>query len=192
MKLIVGLGNPGAAYAHTRHNVGFDIVEALVEARAGRWKRHWFVSARSARLDVGGSSVRVVEPLSFMNRSGKPVAWMQRRERVAPENILVVYDDIDLACGGVKIRGRGGAGGHNGMQSIIDALGTRDFPRLRVGAGPRPKGKDLVDFVLSPWPDAERPRVAKVRQMAVDAIEHMLNYSVAQAMNIYNTVNIDD
>ena len=158
MHLIVGLGNPGAKYAHTRHNAGFDVVEVLSQ------KLGIPTSRDRGRASVGegmhrGEKLVLARPQTFMNLSGESVLALMQWYKLPPENLLVVYDDVDLPLGKLRLRAGGSAGTHNGMRSIIDLLGRQDFPRLRLGVGARPEGWDLADWVLSHYANDDERRV---------------------------------
>ena len=155
--LIVGLGNPGEKYAHTRHNAGFEVMSRLEEYYGVKLRKKLFVQDMIAEVTDGERKIVLCEPLTFMNRSGECVKRLLNRFKVPQENLLVIYDDIDLPPGKVRMRKSGGAGTHNGMRSIASCLGKTDFPRIRVGTGDRPAGQDLVNWVLGrPGPD-EKP-----------------------------------
>ena len=188
MKLVVGLGNPGPEYADTRHNAGQRIVEHL----AGR---HGIALARKARLEarLGAGSVRSVRvallvPLGFMNVSGRAVE--RALEALGPldpaQDLLVVYDDLDLPFGRLRIRPGGGAGGHRGLADIQERLGRSDFPRLRFGIGRPPPGADPVDYVLAPFGREEAAALPERIEAAADALEAMLGGGIATAMNQFN------
>ena len=135
VKAVVGLGNPGARYDGTRHNVGFRVVEMLAERAGAPLKRSWRMRARSCTIQVPGGDLLLVQPQSYMNRSGTTVEALGRRKGLGPGQILVVVDDVDLPVGRIRIRAKGGAGGHNGLRAIIGSLGVESFPRIRVGVG---------------------------------------------------------
>jgi len=183
--LIIGLGNPGPEYAAHRHNVGFQVLELLAE-------RHNLVFDRlqhKARVAVGRIAERHVvlgRPLTYMNRSGESVASLVRWYKIPLQQLLVVYDDLDLPLGTLRLRPRGGSGGHKGVESVIQQLGTEQFPRLRVGIGRPPTGWDPADYVLHPFTEEELPVVVAVRERAVEAIECWLAEGIEAAMNRFN------
>ncbi|MCK5803619.1 MAG: aminoacyl-tRNA hydrolase [Lentisphaeria bacterium] len=183
--LIVGLGNPGGEYAHTRHNVGFDIVDRLC-ARVGAKSLPHGVNCELSQVALGGSEVHLLKPLTFMNSSGEAVAPMAAELGVEPERILVVYDCLDLEFGRIRVRGRGSSGGHNGVQSILDELGTDRFVRLRVGIG-RPQGT-TIEYVLSPWNEDEADAMNCVLGLAEEAALTVVGEGVDTAMNRYNGI----
>lgn len=187
MYLIVGLGNPGPKYAHTRHNVGFDVLDALAE-RLGVSISREKEKALLGECFVGGSKVILALPQTYMNLSGEAVSRLVSWYRVPLENLLVVYDDIDLAQGAIRIRKNGSAGTHNGMRSIVELLGSEAFPRLRVGVGQRAPGFELADWVLSRYQTAEEQKAAReAYALAAEAIVDYIQNGVESAMCKYNT-----
>ena len=186
MFVIVGLGNPTAQYEGTRHNAGFDVIDVLAE------KYNISVDARKCRAFCGkgviaGQKVLLVKPQTYMNLSGESVGGIVNYYKIDPESeLLVIYDDISLDVGQLRIRKKGSAGGHNGIKNIIANLGTDRFMRVKVGVGEKPKNWDLADYVLSPFTKDERPLVNLAIEHAAKAIEQMLNGDVDAAMNEYN------
>lgn len=185
IKLVVGLGNPGAEYAHTRHNAGFATVDVL----AGRlgvaaWKDQ--ASALVAVAQRDGRELVLAKPQSFMNRSGGPVSALAELYDVAPEEILVIHDDLDIPAGDVRVKFAGGHGGHNGLRSIIDCLDSRDFSRIRFGQGRPPEGMDAATFVLLELKDEAADDFAKTAKRAADAVELCLDEGVITARNQLN------
>jgi len=184
--LIVGLGNPGAAYAAHRHNIGFRVVEALARAHGIAFSRRKGFKAYVGTGLIGGHPVVLAKPQTFMNLSGQAVSRLRREYQVPPEQILVVYDDLDLPLGRLRLRPEGGSGGHKGMRSIIDALGTQAFPRLRVGIDRPPQGLDPADYVLQPFSQAQKALVKEVVAQAVEAIECWQAEGILAAMDRFN------
>lgn len=181
--MIVGLGNPGREYSGTRHNIGFEVVDTIakrhhtgVQKRMGR--------ALIGRIKIAGQEIVIVKPQTFMNLSGDAVSHIARREKIEPSEILVIYDDMALPLGKLRIRPGGSAGGHNGMKSLIFRLGTQEFPRIRVGIGSS-RG-EAVDHVLSPFKRGERDTVKWAIQDAADAAEMIAEESLEPAMNRFN------
>ena len=155
--LIVGLGNPGEKYAHTRHNAGFEVISRLEEHYGVKLRRRMLLQGMTAEVTDGETKIVLCEPQTFMNRSGECVRRLLARFKVPQEQMLVIYDDIDLPPGKVRVRRNGGPGTHNGMRSIESCLGKTDFPRIRVGTGDRPKGQDLAAWVLGhPGPEERK------------------------------------
>ncbi|ETX02646.1 aminoacyl-tRNA hydrolase [Candidatus Entotheonella palauensis] len=201
MQLIVGLGNPGATYQHTRHNVGFMIADAMAErtrlrlsaSSAAPSKRlawtSWFKRqdlAESGQGTYQGHAFTLIKPLTFMNRSGEAVAHYVQALNLDTQNILVIFDDISLPVGTVRLRKKGGAGGHNGVQSIIDHLGTAEFPRLRFGVGNEFERGQQVDYVLSSFAIEEQEAVDTAITQATDAVLTVIREGLDMAMNQYN------
>jgi PTH1 family peptidyl-tRNA hydrolase len=185
-KLIVGLGNPGAEYAHHRHNAGFHCLDRLAKAHGLRFTRRRF-QASLAFGTIAGVDVALAKPLTFMNLSGRAVGRLVRGWSLAPSDMLVIYDDLDLPLGRIRLRKNGSAGGHRGMQSIIDALDTRDFPRLRIGIG-RPSDGDEIEYVLSNFDADEQEVMETAYERATAAIECFLREGIAEAMNRFNRI----
>jgi len=186
-RLLVGLGNPGARYRGTRHNVGFDIVERLVDSTRAAWR--WASSeAVAADAVIDGVSVTLMKPLTYMNLSGRAVGAFADAHALDPAEILVYFDDVALSLGRIRIRERGRAGGHRGLESVIEALGSEDVPRVRFGVGTETPPENLAEFVLQPFTDQERPRLEKTLGIAVEATSAILNEGMAKAMSRYNAV----
>ena len=185
MKLIVGLGNPGRKYELMRHNVGFEIVDLLRrEVLSGKAKRQDFSVVVEGRLEI--EELILAKPQTFMNSSGLAVAALVSRYGVPLEDLCVIYDDIDLDLGVLRIRRRGSAGGHKGMKSIIDSLGSQSFPRLRVGIGQPSQQMDAIDYVLSRFSNQEREQIEQTEQLAVEALKVMILDGIDSAMNKFN------
>lgn len=186
MYLIVGLGNPGSKYAHTRHNVGFDVLEALSKklgVSIGREKE----GALVGECFIGGQKTILALPQTYMNLSGEAVMRLVHWYKVPPENLMVVYDDIDLAQGAIRIRKNGSAGTHNGMRSIVGLLGYENFPRLRVGVGQKRDGYELADWVLGHYIGEEQTIAQEAFSKAADAVVEYISNGIESAMCKYNT-----
>ncbi len=183
--LVAGLGNPGRKYADNRHNVGFRCVERIASAHHLSFDRQQ-KRAAVALGTIAGCSVILVKPRTFMNRSGYPVASLVSFYRVPLVRTLVVYDDLDLPLGRTRMRPAGGAGGHRGMRSVIRQLGSREFPRLRVGIGRPPGRMDPADYVLQDFSPDEEPVVEEALEQSVAAIETWLTDGIDEAMSRYN------
>jgi PTH1 family peptidyl-tRNA hydrolase len=184
--LIVGLGNPGDEYSRHRHNIGFRVVEALARAHGLAFSREKGAKAHVARGRIAGRPVILAKPQTFMNLSGQAVGRLSRAHGIPPECILVVYDDLDLPLGRLRLRPEGGSGGHKGMRSIIDTLGTQAFPRLRVGIDRPPGQMDPADYVLHPFGNDQKPFVAGAVERAVAAVELWLAEGIVAAMDKFN------
>jgi PTH1 family peptidyl-tRNA hydrolase len=183
-RLIVGLGNPGRKYASNRHNVGFQCLDRLAEAWDLSFSRRKH-KALLAQGEIAGLEVILAKPQTFMNLSGEAVERLAHFYQVTPENILVIYDDLDLPVGKIRLRPEGGSGGHKGTKSIIEHLGTNGFCRLRVGIGRPPHG-DPVDYVLGDFTPDERIAIDEARERVVFAVELWLAEGIVVAMNRYN------
>lgn len=186
MWLIVGLGNPGEEYTRTRHNIGFRVVDALGDRYrlAFSEKR---AKARVAEGTIAGERVALAKPFTYMNASGQAITGLRQWYKIDPAtNLLVVYDDLDLPFGAVRLRERGSAGTHNGMRSIVSLLGSQQFPRLRIGIDRTPPGWDTANYVLGRFTREQEEQLPQVIDTAVDAIELVLREGLAAAMNRYN------
>lgn len=184
MKLIIGLGNPGADYERTRHNVGWMVVEAFARKFRIAIARHE-KSALTGTGRVAGGSVMVAKPLTYMNLSGDAVKLLVNGYLESMDDLMVVYDDIDLPLGRLRIRPSGSSGTHNGMRSIVQVLGTEKFPRLRVGIGAADGGR-LRDYVLDAFAAGEQPFVDRAIERAVDALVLFARGDLRRAMNEFN------
>ncbi|HTL44709.1 MAG TPA: aminoacyl-tRNA hydrolase [Vicinamibacterales bacterium] len=185
MKLVVGLGNPGRQYAGTRHNVGFDAVDLLAGRHALSWEAApRGIDALSTRWNLAGTLV--AKPLTFMNRSGEAIVGLLQFYKIEVPDLLVIVDEIQLEAGRIRLRPSGSAGGHNGLKSIIQSLGTDAFPRLRIGIGRGDAQRDLADHVLSRVEPAERPVIEEAIGRAADAAELFVAEGIMPAMNRFN------
>ena len=181
--VVVGLGNPGPGYAHTRHNVGFAVAEELAHRTAARFGVHKRSGTDVAEGRLAGRKVVLAKPRSFMNVSGGPVAGVVQFFSVTVDDLLVVHDDLDLDLGLVRLKRGGGEGGHNGLRSITKSLGSKDYLRVRVGIGRPPGRMDPADYVLRPFTKAEATEVEIVVQEAADAVLLLLARSLTDAQN---------
>ena len=186
MKVVVGLGNPGKAYERTRHNVGFEVVDELAGRLDGSFRRGWLAKLQQARVRLAGDEVLLVKPQTFMNLSGSAVATLMRRRQMEPGDLIVVLDDVELPLGQIRVRKKGGAGGHKGLQSVIQSIGTEEFVRVRLGIGPRPAGEELVEHVLTRFNAAEWKEVKAAAVKAADAVVKVLEAGPDRAMNEFN------
>lgn len=186
MYIIAGLGNPTMQYEGTRHNAGFDVIDALAD------KYNISVDGRKNRAYIGkgiieGQKVLLVKPQTYMNLSGESIGGLVDYFKIDEEqNLIVIYDDISLSPGQIRIRKKGSAGGHNGIKNIIAHLGTQVFPRIKVGVGEKPKKYDLADYVLSHFTKAEREEMEEGYQKAIQAVEKILAGEMEAAMNEFN------
>lgn len=186
MKVIVGLGNPGRAYDLTPHNIGFEVIDEIAGEHRVRPRRSWRFPLESAQIRIGNEEVLLVKPQTFMNRSGDAVAPFMRKKGAGIDDLLVAVDDMALPLGTVRLRARGSAGSHNGLKSLIERLGTQDFPRLRIGVGPVPEGRDWVSFVLGRYPAGLQDQVIQARKRAAEAALHWVAEGVERTMNKFN------
>jgi PTH1 family peptidyl-tRNA hydrolase len=189
LKVIVGLGNPGREYEHTRHNVGWWVMDHLADVwHFDRWRRDGQALATSGRM--GEQTVRLLKPQTYMNLSGTALVAYARRPNWSPSSdLLVIVDDVALPVGTVRLRARGSAGGHNGLKSVEQSLGSREYARLRIGIRPAEPERDideLSDFVLSPFGKSERATVLGLFPRLTDAVELWLREGIEKAMNTYN------
>jgi PTH1 family peptidyl-tRNA hydrolase len=186
LKILLGLGNPGRQYHGTRHNLGFEWIDGLAE----RWKaqfRPYKELGLLAEADTPHGPVWLAKPETYMNLSGKMAAELVRRKGGGPAGLLVGYDDHALPLGQLRLRLKGSAGGHNGMSSVIEHVGTQDIPRMRLGIGPLPKTGDPVSFVLGRFAPSERPAKDAMIARACDATEKALADGLLKAMTAFNT-----
>lgn len=186
MFVIAGLGNPGREYVNTRHNIGFETIDAI----AAKYnidvqeKKHKGLIGKGV---IEGNKVILVKPQTFMNLSGECLREVCDYYKVDPESeVIVIYDDITLDVGGIRVRKKGSAGGHNGMKSIISHLGTEGFMRIRVGIGEKPARMDLADWVLGHFPESDKENLKSGINDAVDAMNLLMKDEVDEAMNRYN------
>jgi PTH1 family peptidyl-tRNA hydrolase len=192
VKVVVGLGNPGQKYEGTPHNVGFAAVERLAQRYSGSFRRALRFKAEVAKVRVGSESVLLVKPQTFMNLSGDAVGGLLRYHKVSPENLIVLFDDVDLEVGRIRIRPQGGSGGHNGLTSVISHVGTDKFARIRMGVGRGMGARDVVSHVLKPFAVAQRNGVDSMTDRAVDAVCEILESGVDSAMNRFNSAVQDE
>ena len=192
MKLIVGLGNPGSEYRDTRHNVGFMVVDALVDRWrvADQWREKF--AALQIKTARGDEQVIIAKPLTFMNLSGQAVQALAGFYKIEPADVFVVTDDVALPLGRLRARREGGAGGHNGLKSIIQSLATQAFPRMRVGVGRGDGQRDLADHVLGRFGADERDTVSAAVLRAADATEMWLSEGIGRVMNAFNAAEKED
>ena len=183
MKLIVGLGNPGSEYAETRHNIGFKVADEIGERLDLHWRKDADVSFAKS---FGGSAFFVAKPQTFMNRSGYAVSRFAGYHEVDPGDILVIVDDVELPLGRIRVRAKGSPGTHNGLKSIVEQLGTREFPRMRLGVGRGDSRRDLADYVLARFDPVERPEVERLIARGADAAQMFVAEGIEKVMNAYN------
>jgi len=185
MWLFCGLGNPGERYKDTRHNFGFLVIDNFAKKHGLDFKLYKDLESEAAFYE---DKAILIKPLTYMNLSGRAVKKWITKENILLTNLLVIYDDLDLPLGKIKILPKGGAGGHKGMLSIIESLGTTEFPRMRLGIG-KPSNGSVIDYVLSPFLDEEKPKVIKVLEISSSALEDILNLGFFKTMTKYNSLN---
>ena len=185
MKMIIGLGNPGKPYEHTRHNIGFDVIDELAKRFNSPLNQMKFKGMYTIIHRPEGK-VLLVKPLTYMNLSGECIVPMMDYFEIAEEDIVVIYDDLDLAVGKLRLRQKGSAGGHNGIKSMIQHLGTQEFNRIRVGVDRPPAGMKVPDYVLSRFKPDEKPLVDEAITKSADACEYWLSSPFLEVMNRFN------
>ncbi len=183
--LIVGLGNPGEEYRYTRHNSGYRVVDLLAQKLNIDINKEKF-KGMFGEGTYNGKKVMILKPITYMNLSGESVVEAVNFYKLPLEDVVVVYDDIDIEIGKIRIRPEGSSGTHNGMRNIADLLGSHDFPRIRVGIGKAPQGIDLASFVLSKFSTEENSDIEKAIDMASEAVLEIIRNGIDRAMNIYN------
>ena len=188
IRIIIGLGNPGAGYARTRHNAGYRVIDRLLASHLPQKHRKRF-KGDIFETEIGGRRILLIKPLTFMNNSGECASKALGWYRVPPEELLVLYDDIDLPAGRLRIRPSGSAGTHNGMRSLTEYLGE-EFPRLRIGVGKPPPEQDLYDYVLSAPGEQEAGTLARAEEIAAEAAEKILTDGMESAMRQYNGLTL--
>lgn len=182
--LIVGLGNIGDEYAHTRHNIGFDVADALAEKYKESFKADRYADV--AEFSLRGRHVTIIKPNTYMNLSGKAVRYWMQAQKIPVENIFVIVDDLAIAFNKIRIRGNGSDAGHNGLKSIQELLLTQNYPRLRFGIGNNyPKGRQ-IDFVLGKWSNEELVEIPSLIKHSVQAVESFVTRGLANTMNDFN------
>lgn len=185
MKCIIGLGNPGKKYEKTRHNIGFMALDEIAKQHAIQFDKTKFKCEYYIGL-IQNQKVLLIKPQTFMNLSGEGVRPLLDYYNVDYENALVIYDDLDLPTGKIRLREKGGHGGHNGIRSLIEHLGTKEFKRLRIGIGRPVDATPIVNYVLKPFPKNEEPDVATAIDTSVKACDMWMNQSFNEVMNVYN------
>jgi len=185
MKIIVGLGNPGRKYEHTRHNAGFMAVDQCAKGLQAEISQEKF-NAFIGRGRIDSQEAILAKPQTYMNDSGRAVAAVMRSAYAEVADLVVIHDELDLPFGTVRVKIGGGHGGHNGLRSIIEYVGSSDFVRVRIGIGRPGPGGDAADYVLSPFPAEERPALPDVMTRAAAAIQAIVQEGPARAMNMFN------
>mgnify|MGYP002801117928 FL=1 len=184
--MVVGLGNPGSQYAQTRHNAGFRTLDAVAEKAGAKVNRLRF-QGQTGVGELAGKKVLFLKPSTFMNLSGKSVVPAMQFYKLKPQQVLILFDDISLPCGRLRIRRKGSDGGHNGMKNILYLSGSDQFPRVKMGVGHKPEGWDLADWVLSRFSDAENKALEEAIAHAVEAVSLIVAGDTEEAMNRFNS-----
>lgn len=187
MKILIGLGNPGAQYKSTRHNAGFMMVDRLAKAEKVKMRRKMLCSAWVGSFENEGERVLIAKPKTFMNRSGHAAAGLLRKYGLSISDMIVAYDDVALNLGQLRLRQGGGTGGHNGIRSIIDALGTKDFCRIRIGVGAPSGAVSMTDHVLGRFKPEERRIIDLAIDRSLDMFSSLLRDGVDQTMSVFNS-----
>jgi PTH1 family peptidyl-tRNA hydrolase len=182
---VIGLGNPGRQYSGTRHNAGVTFVRRIAKAWKTKLRKKRF-SSKIVEIERKNRKIMLALPQTYMNNSGLAVKQIMEGRNLLPEQLLVVYDDLDIPLGEIRVKQRGSSGTHRGMGSIVQEIGTTEFPRLRIGIGPLPPGEDAVEYVLSSFEKTEGPLLEKGIKKAQDALGMILDGRAEEAMNIYN------
>jgi PTH1 family peptidyl-tRNA hydrolase len=190
MWLIVGLGNPGEKYAGTYHNVGFQVLDRIAARENVRFKERAGQALISERVIIAGQPAILVAPQTFMNNSGAAMPPLFERFESGPRDVIVVYDDIALPLGKIRVRQKGSAGGHNGIKSLVSAFGSDEFLRIRVGIQPDREVGDVRDFVLSPPAKADRKLLDEAEDVAVKAVYTLITAGIGEAMSQYNGIDL--
>ncbi|SHG40805.1 aminoacyl-tRNA hydrolase [Ornithinibacillus halophilus] len=186
MKCIVGLGNPGRKYAKTRHNIGFMVIDELLDRHNwGPLKKDKFNGKHTVEF-YQGEKVILLQPQTYMNLSGESIRPLIEFYNIDPEDVLIIYDELDLPSGKIRLRQKGGHGGHNGIRSVIDHLGMKEFKRIRIGVGRPTTPMPIVDYVLGTFPKSEKPLINDSIQKAADACEQWLEKPFLEVMNEFN------
>lgn len=184
MKLVVGLGNPGPKYERTRHNIGAMVVDAMAATAGEKWKVHRRSGAEVAALQIAGQSVVLAKSRTYMNVTGRQIGPLAKFYSVAVSDVIVLHDELDIDFGAVRLKQGGGEGGHNGLRSLSETLGSRDYLRVRLGIGRPPGRQDPADFVLKPFPGADREEVELLIGNGADAVEILAAQGLAAAQNV--------
>ena len=184
--IVVGLGNPGGEYEKTRHNAGFIAIDRLCDSLGVKCDRAKF-KALCCEATIGETRVLIMKPQTYMNKSGEAISEASRFYKIPADKVIVISDDVTLAIGKLRIRGKGSAGGHNGLKSIIEHLGTQEFPRIKLGVGEKPHPDyDMVDWVLGKFPKEDFDTLSKTVESVPSAIASLIKEDVATAMNRFN------
>lgn len=183
-RIIVGLGNPGARYARSRHNIGFMVLDALAREASGEWSA--LMSCLACRMEISGRPVLLAKPLTYMNNSGEAVRALLTALQRGAQDLLLVLDDLNLPFGRIRVRERGSAGGHRGLDSVLSLCGTEEIARIRVGIGEEDMPEDKADFVLSDFPPERQQALNELILQAGNAVKSVLRDGIPRTMAVYN------
>jgi PTH1 family peptidyl-tRNA hydrolase len=183
--IVIGLGNPGKQYTATRHNIGFMLIQRLADKQKVRLKKRKY-SAKAVQVELEHNPVLLMKPWTYMNKSGLAVKKLLDYTGARLNRMLVVYDDLDIPLGEIRIRKSGGPGTHNGMASIVQEIDSTEFPRIRIGIGPLPPGVDATDFVLADFPKEEKQAIDGCLSLTEESVMHILTNGIDKAMTRYN------
>ena len=190
MWLIVGLGNPGEDYAGTYHNAGFRVLDRMAKDRGTRFRERCGPALISGKVEVGGQQAVLVRPQTYMNESGTALPPVLQRFEAAPADLIIIYDDLALPLGKIRLRQKGSAGGHNGIKSVVSTLGLDEFLRIRVGILPERPIEDVRDFVLSSVARSDRELLEQAEGIAGKAVETLVSEGIEKAMAVYNGIDL--
>ena len=185
MYLVAGLGNPGAQYERTRHNLGFRVIDVLADNLKTALSEHEN-QALWGEASLSGERIVLVKPLTFVNLSGQCIKALLKEFSIVPQELIVIHDDLDLHLGEIRLKGRGGSGGHKGVESIVASLGTENFARVRLGIGRPPGRQDPADYVLRPFTKRQQEQVDFILGEAAQAVISIIKYGLEKAMNVFN------
>lgn len=192
MKVVVGLGNPGKKYVGTRHNVGFDLLNMIAEKYSVSFKKSTRLLSKTASISIDDKQVMLVKPQTYMNNSGQAVAAIRSYYKLTDNDFVIIYDDADLTVGRLRLRNEGSSGGHRGVQSIIEQMGTKKFARIKIGIGREKSENGLINYVLGSFSAEEKKIIVPVLETAEKAVEEIINGEFSAAMNKFNCFRIED
>ena len=192
MNLIVGLGNPGTKYIETRHNIGFKVLDEIARRKKVKFKTKFLYFTKQSKINLSKNKILLIKPQLFMNKSGEVIKKVIKKNKIDISKLVIIYDDVDLDFGVVRVREKGSSGTHNGMKSIIDSLESINFKRIRIGVGPRPKGKFLNDYVLGNFTKDEYLKLEKVVERAADVVESLFSSGIEKTMSLFNNLEINE
>ena len=192
MNLIVGLGNPGTKYKETRHNIGFKVLDEIARRKKVKFRTKFFYSVKQSKTNFSKNNILLIKPQLFMNRSGEVIKKVIKKNKINITKLVIIYDDVDINFGVVRVREKGSSGTHNGMKSIVDSLESINFKRIRIGVGPRPKSKFLNDYVLGDFKENEYLKLEKVVGRAADIVESLFSLGIEKTMSLFNNLDTNE